>query len=193
MIDIRNKNDWQKAVDSFNQGDLIGALYVFKKISRTRPTALVEIGNIYELGGGGVEQNFVEACKWYEKSVEELNDPKAHMGLGRLYFYGHGVHRNYDKALYHFGLLASEGERGALYALGLMSQYGLGIEINNSCAANYYRRAADLGHLLALRQLALLNFKQGHYISGAISWIKSSFMIFKAVMKDEEDPRVRIV
>ena len=77
---------WIDAVNLYRKGDKSGALFRFKKLAKEGcAAALVEVGNIYERGGGGVSGNISEAETWYLRSVEVLDDPKAHLALGRIY------------------------------------------------------------------------------------------------------------
>lgn len=77
---------WKETVSIFRAGDRAGALFIFQWLAKEGCSpALVEIGNIYEKGGGGVDKNLNEAIKVVSHSVDVLDDPKAHLALGHIY------------------------------------------------------------------------------------------------------------
>ena len=79
---------WNLASEKFEQGDGVGALYLYKSLAATGDSwALVEIGNIHELVAG-VPIDCQEAAKWYRGAVFKVGDAKAHLALARMYFNG---------------------------------------------------------------------------------------------------------
>ena len=183
---------WENAVGVFRKGDKAGALFLFKRLANEGcAPALVEIGNIYEQGGGGVEQDFDEAIKWYLRAVEVLDDPQAHMGLGRIYLLHAGSEKDYANAYYHFSLLVDEGEMGALYALGHLFEFGLGVPKDEQKAIDFYQGASDLGHILSQRNLARILMKSS-FAKGVSVWLKACYLIFKIGLKNRSDKRLSI-
>ena len=182
---------WKKAVNVFREGDKAGALFLFKKLANEGcAPALVEIGNIYEQGGGGVKQNFEKAIRWYLRSVEVLDDPQAHLGLGRVYLLHAGSEKDYANAYYHLSLLDEE-EMGALYALGYLFEFGLGVPKDEKKAIEFYQEASRLGHILALRNLARILIKSS-FFKGLAVWFKACYLIFKTVLRNPSDRRLSI-
>jgi hypothetical protein len=49
------------------------------------------------------EQNYPEAAKWYRLSAAQGNGG-AQVMLGNMYFFGHGVARNYVRAMMWFSV-----------------------------------------------------------------------------------------
>lgn len=186
------ERDWQKAVDAYESQDYAGALFVYKKIAKYNAEALVAIGNIYEWGGGGVEQDYLEAKKWYEKSIDTINDPKAHLGLGRLYYLGLGVGVDCGKSLYHFGLIEECDEPGALFALGCIYYDGLGVPVDEERAIAYFQGAIKLGHLLATRRYASIKIKRGEWLSGIALWVKTTVKIIAALSRKSNSEYYRL-
>ncbi len=183
--------EWDRALYSFGEGDFAGALFLLKKLAKEGSlAALREIGNIYELGGGGVEQDYVEARKWYERSINEADERIPHLRLGVFYFVGLGVEQNFDNALFYLSQV--EEEPGALYLIGKMHEMGLGVNLNLDTALSYYQRATALDHALAYRDIGIVNLKKGHYISGALTWCKACFNIFKIALRNADDGRLKI-
>jgi len=121
------------------------------------PVAQVELANRY-LDGNGVLQNYAKAAQWYEKAAEQ-GDPTAENGLGKLYHAGFGVTRDVPMALHWLSQAASAGTAQFLfdYASVLETPEG-GAAFAE--AAEYYRRAAEAGHLEASVSLAVL-FQNG--------------------------------
>ncbi len=182
---------WKNAIYAFRDGDYAGALFLFKKLAQEGSLpALVEVGNIYELGGNGVDQDYIEAKKWYERSVNEIDDSKAYLALGRLYYAGHGVEQDFNKAFFYFSKL--ENEPGALYILGRMYEYGEGTNKDLKLALSYYKKASELGHALALKDYGLLTIKQGRYLKGFFTWMKACIIIFKIVLLNPDDRRLKV-
>lgn len=183
-------HEWQQAVKAVETGDLEGALFVFRKIARTCPAALPEIGNIYELGGRDVERNDDEALRWYERSIEKTNDSRAHLAIGRICLKRKRSRDELERAIYHFSLL--DDEPGALFALGMIYEQGLGTAVDWDEALTYYERSVDLGHIMAKKRCAVLEIKKGKLVKGLLNWWKASLEIFKTLNHNPEDTRLRV-
>lgn len=185
--------EWNTAVRAFREGDLAGALVIFKKLaSKGSIAALVEVGNIYELGGGGVIQNYAEARRWYERAVNEGDSAVACLRLGNFHYAGLGVQQNFDNAFFYFSQLDDSSEPSALYLLGKMYEMGHGVEQDFRTAMTYYQRAATLGSALAYRDIAFVQLKQGHYLAGSVTWFKACVKIFRIALRDPNDRRIKL-
>ena len=186
-------SEWNRALDAFNSGDFAGALFLFKKMEKEGSLdAIAEIGNIYELGGGGVRQDFVEAKKWYTKAAHLANDVYAYLGLGRLYYFGKGVSQDYGKALFYFSRLKDCEIPGALFALGRMYLLGQGTKQDLLVARIYFERAGGLGHVVAKRDIGIVDIKQGRYFSGLFRFIIGALAILKVALHNPRDRRLLI-
>ena len=95
--------------------------------------------------GSGVEQNFDEAAKWYEKAAK-MGHVDAQCDLGNCYYYGEGLPENYERSVYWYEKAAEQGNVRALYNLGNSYYYGEGASQNRTLAIAYYERAAALGN-----------------------------------------------
>ena len=73
-----------------------------------RATAQYWIGKLYLTGGGGLEQNTVEAALWFEGAANSGLD-EAQYELGRLYVQGRGVPRDLSRALVWLEEAAAQG------------------------------------------------------------------------------------
>lgn len=79
---------------------------------KSRATAQYWIGKLYLTGGGGLEQNAVEAALWFEDAASSGLD-EAQYELGRLYVQGRGVPRDLSRALVWLEEAAAQGMRSA--------------------------------------------------------------------------------
>lgn len=182
---------WKEAVEMFRTGDRAGALFVFQRLAKEGCSpALVEVGNIYEQGGGGVAKDMDKAIEWYSRSVGVLDDPKAHLGLGRIYLQ-RGKNDDFFNAYHHFLLLEASREMGAFYGLGIIHELGLGVARDADSAIRYYQHACQLGHVLAMRNLARIMIKR-RPLKGVVMWLKSCWKIWRLVTKNPNDPRLSI-
>ena len=69
------------------------------------------LGYAYDFGEG-VEQDFVEAVKWYRLAAEQGN-ADAQSSLGYAYYYGEGVEQDFVTAHMWFNIAASNGAEKA--------------------------------------------------------------------------------
>lgn len=68
---------------------------------------------------------------------------------------------NYGKALQELRPLASQGDARSQYAMGVMYEYGRGVEKNQSLAAQWYTKAARQGNTDAQYNLGVM-YEQGY-------------------------------
>ena len=101
------------------------------------------VGKMYAMGYG-VEQDYLEAARWYERAVQHNNYPFAAYALGCLYLRGQGVDWDEERALELF-LTAAEHEKQpnayAMYELGKMYRRGVGTRIDKT-KADYWDKMA---------------------------------------------------
>jgi hypothetical protein len=149
-----------------------------------RPLALLgharaqfKLGFMYQLGWG-VAQNDTEAVKWYIKAAEQ-GDRTAQFHLGFMYANNRGVPLdNYAEAVKWFNLAteqnypgarewrknivailhtaAQQGDAIAQVNLGIIYEKGYGVPQDRAEALNWYRKAAEQGHVDALQRLVIL-------------------------------------
>ena len=135
----------------------------------------------YELGvcyynGNGIEQNYVEAVKWYRKSAEQ-GDANAQCCLGYCYEYGRGVDQNYTEAVKWYRKAAEQGEETAQSNLGICYYNGHGIDQNYAEAVKWYRKAAEQGKETAQNNLGVCyEYGQGvkQNYTEAVKWYRKS-------------------
>jgi hypothetical protein len=90
--------------------------------------------------GDGDESNLERA-----KVAAERGDAAAEYFLGRAYFQGKDVARDYHKAAELFRKAAQRGNAQAQNDLGVMFENGLGVERDLTEAVNWFTRSAEQG------------------------------------------------
>ena len=116
---------------------------------------LTYLGFCYHMGDG-VEQNNIEAKKCWEQASKKGSNG-AHYNLGVLYENGWGVSKNLNKALnYYKKNIKKKNDYFNTSLLGMARHYfkGLGTNKNIKKGINLYERAAKLGNLRAMYELA---------------------------------------
>jgi len=86
----------------------------------------------------------------------EVGDSEAQFMLGKLYYYGFGIERNFSTAIKWFRTAADQGHASAQFLLGEAYEKGKGLERNYVQAARWYERAAFKGDYLAIHGLSYL-------------------------------------
>eukprot|EP00729_Bicosta_minor_P032471 gene32471-biopygen20873 len=110
---------------------------------RHTPAAQNNLGYMYDKGEG-VEQDHVEAVKWYRKSAE-AGYADAQFNLGNMYRIGEGVEQDHVAAVKWYQKAAEAGNAPAQCSLGYMYFSGEGVEQDHVEAAKWYRKAAEAG------------------------------------------------
>lgn len=117
------------------------------------------LAEMYYAGSGGIEQNFAEAARWYEKLAKQ-GDRRAQTSIGLMYARGYGVPKNMDLARRWWSFAASQNDAGAQYNLGVIYAEGDGVAQDYPRAAQWLERAAQRGHVQAQHNLGML-FHEG--------------------------------
>jgi TPR repeat protein len=183
---------WVEAIASWEEGNTFKALALYKVLAEDGEAyALVEIGNLYELGTIDGSPSFEEAAKWYRKAVFSVDDPKAHLGLARMLFNRQLQGNDNDEAFVrHAFAAAGGGESLALLLLGLAYEGGrLGV-LDKKKAAFYYERAALEGLILAERRLIRLALDSHQYLVAAKLFVTSFFKSIRIAIRRPTDSRL---
>ena len=85
------------------------------------------MGNIYEIGGHGVEKNFDKAAEYF-RIAADLGDDYAQCNLAGMYFDGVGVEQSFTEARKWYKLSADQNDADAQLRLGQMMMQGKGGE-----------------------------------------------------------------
>ena len=161
------KDRWYEVADLYDSGDVAGAVFQLKRLANERfSPALVELGDKYEFGGGGIDVDLAEAVEWYKKSVEAIDDVRSHIGLARIYLQSKDLDPDRSLSFYHLKILADTDTMAGWFGLGLAHQNGIGTEVDLEAAETCFKNAVEKGHLVAgthLAQVLLAGNKPGGF------------------------------
>ena len=182
----------QAAIKAKRAGNSIAALEHFKSLEEQGERWVrSEIGYIYEHGGEGLQRDYSEAFRWYQKALIEDRDEWALVSLARMYVLGRGVSQDYKLAR---GLYAEAAERGNSVAqfqyAGLLFD-GLGGERNREGAIACYEKAARAKNFFAMMVLAAYERSRGRYIKCYALRIEALVIFIAAYVFDRGSPRIR--
>ena len=183
---------WDEAIASWEQGNKFKALALYKALAdEGEAYALVEIGNLHELGAIDGTPNFEEAAKWYRKAIFSVDDPKAHLGMARMLF-NRQLQVSHDGESFsrHALAAAARGETLAKLFLGLAYEGGCFGTIDKEKAAAYYEQAALEGMILAERRLVRLALDSGRYWVATKLFLTSCFRSIRIAFRNPSDPRL---
>ena len=99
------------------------------------------------------EEKFKDAYKFYKKS-SELGDAFSYYGLFRLYYWGEGIQKNYDKAFTYIKKAADENFIYALERIGELYKWGHGTPIDLDKSFESYKKCSDYNIEWCLLQLS---------------------------------------
>jgi len=180
---------WIKARDCIHEGKLKEALGILEGLVRDGELgAYAEIGNLFELGGDGVERDLGEARKWYMKSIEETDDDFGYVGLARLALSGFADAGTSNDAIEYLRIASSTNNPVAMIILGLAYYFGGPVPKDMCCAAQFFERASGQGYVLSQRFLSKI--KQGHIIDGIRLNMNARWQAYKLSRKDPYDHRL---
>lgn len=164
------------------------AITLYRKSSeKGNSQGMVNLGYMY-LHGYGLSKSISEALKYFKASADQ-GHPVAQLNLGTLYYskninilinknnyflVGEGVKQDYSKAITYFSLSAHQGNLIALYNLGQIYQYGLGINPSCSFAVHFYKKVAEQGSWLKNIEEAQSLYQKGHYSQALIKYEKAA-------------------
>lgn len=127
------------------------------------------------------KKEYIKAIPWYHKAVESGN-VDAMQNLAKLYRYGLGIDRSTEEAAniadkQAFKLTEQAALRNvseAQHTLGNLYQKGVGTEISETKAFEWYLKAANSGLLLSKRQVvSMLKAAVNKDIQQILKWLKS--------------------
>ena len=174
--------DWKKASSLYRHLATLGS-----------QRAWLQLGQMYEFGGNGIEASGTESVHWYKRAWDERQLVRAGLALGRIYYLGRGVPIDYEKAFRYYSEFADTRDPTGLFMLGLLYQKGLGTPEDIKKALFYYGRSAKMGSVFARKNYAVLKFKQGNVVVGIVYWIWASSLIFWFLMSKTKSPRLHLI
>ena len=186
-LDKEIEEKWIQATEAFTKGDKKLSLNIFKEIADMGyEYAYVEIANIYELGGQGLDKDIEKAKQWYKKSANDLRDEEACLALARIFYLGLDGEVNYKKAFQYYSDEILSDNSIAQLRLGIMYQLGEGFDNDFKKAEHFYLKSAKNKNLVALGCLADLYFEEKRIIKGSIFRLVafiSSFLVLSSFNK----------
>ncbi|MEW8403997.1 MAG: tetratricopeptide repeat-containing serine protease family protein [Candidatus Thiodiazotropha taylori] len=124
------------------------------------------------------------AGKWCPDSKEYM--PNTYSFLGRMYYQGKGVKKDYEKAYTYASRAAEDGDQLAQYLLGVMYKEGRGVKKSIKKSNRWLKRSALQGNSDAQKALGV-NFFFGNGVS--IDYVESYKWINLANSSDKYDFR----
>ena len=135
-----------------------------------------QLGRDYQFGDG-TKQDYVEALKWYKKSVNK-GHITATCNLGVLYVCGLGTEQDYARGIELYQIAAKGGDFVAMGNLGKLYRDGKYVKKNIDVAVEYFKQASDLGYADSAIQIAFLYrdkiLKDDSSHKNEIYWLKKS-------------------
>lgn len=174
--------DWKQASILYNQLATLGSR-----------KAWLALGQIYENGGNGVDSDSSESLHWYARAWNEGHLVEAGLALGRIYYLGKIVPKDYDRAFSYYSRFADTREPTGLFKLGSLYQLGRGVPKDMGKAVFYYEQSMKLGNVFARKNYAILKFRQGNIAVGIVYWVWSSFEMFWLLVSRTNNRRLRMI
>src|SRR5699024_2236960 len=87
--------------------------------------AQLKLGKSY-YSGEDVNQDYIEAAKWYLRAAEQGN-AEAQIHLGYMYYEGVGVEQDDSNAAFWYREAAKNNNAEAQYGIGFMYEEGIGV------------------------------------------------------------------
>lgn len=113
-----------------------------------------------------VNEKYHDAIAIFEKHQDS---PEANYYLGKAYYYGLGVDKDYKKAFESAYKSAAEKFSPGLNLLGVLYENGYGIDKNEAKAFSLYKEAANLGDPKAMSNLSKMFYSE-KYLAYSLSY-----------------------
>jgi TPR repeat protein len=177
---------WDDAIRLVSEHKYDQAIYLYKSMAKIGiDEALVEIGRLYEMPSTAtIEQDFSKAATYYKQAIHLSDDMYAYTSLGRLYFFGVGVKKDYIKSKQLYLKAANMDGLVATLMLARIYRYGHGVQPNLAKAKELYQKSIKLGSYVALKESGGLDISCGNGVKGIAKVIKGTLKIFLGVRKD---------
>jgi TPR repeat protein len=154
VADAQPTGDFERAVELLDTGNLRLAFPQFLALAeRGDARAQFNLAMLYNTGRG-VEQNPLEAAKWFRRAAEQ-GEPTSQFNLGYMYKNGRGVPRDAREAAEWYLRAALQGVPDAQFNLAQMYARGDGVLKDEAKAVALYKPAAEQGYVMAQRQFGL--------------------------------------
>lgn len=149
-----------QAGDIFVQNELADIVEGEEKFELLKESAehglarsMEKLGNMYEYGRG-VEENEVEAFKWYMRAAE-LGNKDALANVGWCYQEGHGVDSNINKAIEYYEKSIKRGCNWGAWNLAVIYENGDKVKGDYYKAFEYYTISANMGYAESINRVGI--------------------------------------
>jgi TPR repeat protein len=176
-------------------GDWVTAIALYRPLAELgSPQAMIRLADIYyasETSTAHVFQNYQAARYWFEKAYYKGGLIGGILGLGSIYFFGHGVPKNNKKSFDYYKTLEHTDCAVGLLRLGVMYEIGAGTMRNFRKARDLYTRSAKLGNIYARKNLGVLLWKHWRNPAGLLLWVLAIGHGMMISLVKEDSPRLR--
>ena len=166
---------YEDGLEAFENNDFDRAFEVWRPLAdKGDAIAQYSLGKLFERGGGSIQQDFVQAARWYRVASRQ-GIAAAQNNLALMHAQGRGVDRNLDHAIDLWFKAARQNHAMAQYNLGLAFYRGEGLDKDTREAAAWFRMAADLGlsdAQYAMGQMNRLGLILPKHEGKALGWYK---------------------
>jgi hypothetical protein len=131
--------------------------------AKENPVALLEIGNYYDSGKGGVAKSYEHAREYFGKAAAKGNSVAMYR-LGVYYREGQGVAKDALAAIKWFSAAAEQKHRWAPHAIAEIYVLGNGVDVNFAEARRWYEKAAASNDIDAKWLLSRLPAKEAFHL-----------------------------
>ena len=124
-----------------------------------------------------------KALQTYKK-VSGSKKSEAHFRIGSIYYDDNSPFINYAYAKNYFNVSSEEGNKDAMYYLGLMYEYGHGMEKSRVRAIEWFQKAANLGSKEAQNKLKVIG--RLHRSHSGIVMLDNGISVYKDCYVDKD-------
>mgnify|MGYP005848216583 CR=1 FL=1 len=121
--------------------------------------ALKRVASAYYEGRTFLQVNYEKAYKYF-RALHEADEILGYLGLAKLFLFGLGIKKDYDRAIDHLEIASSRNNSEAKYLIGEMYRHGYGVEKDYNKAKEYYLAAAEDNLVDGLINLSLLHYRK---------------------------------
>ncbi len=130
-------------------GDEKSSLQVYKEASDGGDTiASRKCAEAYFHGRDGVKKDLAQALKYYQRAARDDHETDALYQCGRMYYFGDGCTKDYEKAFSYFERLAVRGDERGIFLTICMLYKGIGtpkdearaVELSEQITSYYFDR-----------------------------------------------------
>ncbi|GMR20209.1 MAG: hypothetical protein BMS9Abin36_0804 [Gammaproteobacteria bacterium] len=154
-MDTNREQILERARKLYFQGKYNKALELYLPFAETgHVDSQVFVGWLYSKGSNDVEKNLEQAKRWLVPAAKSGNVDAIYL-LGTVYY----MLGDYNQAVSIFNHAAELGYSAAYYQLGKIYFTAEVVEKDIELAYKYFKKASDLGHIFAKREVALMLIK----------------------------------